>query len=61
MKKEQEDESKFWPGFTVTCNKCGGTNTRLENSMGYSPESGGWGSIDFVCNDCGNQTEIVES
>jgi predicted nucleic acid-binding Zn ribbon protein len=57
--KSQQDE--FWPTFTVTCDKCGSHDITLENSMGFSEMSGAWGSIDFVCNACGNRTEIVES
>jgi len=57
--KRQQD--KFWPKFTVVCDVCGSTNIRLDNSMGYSDMSGSWGSIDFVCDDCSNKTEIVSA
>jgi ribosomal protein S27E len=45
--------------FEVKCNKCGSTNVNLDNSMGFSPESGGWGSLDLECQDCGNRTELM--
>lgn len=50
-----------WPGFTVTCRKCGSTRVELDNSLGFSSTSGGWGSVDLTCLDCGNTTEIVVS
>lgn len=47
MDKEVTYESeKTHPGFTIFCTDC---------------ESGGWGSVDLVCNTCDNRTEIVES
>lgn len=58
---EKADKQKFWPGFKVTCQKCQSDNINLDNTMGYSDMSGSWGSIDFVCLDCGNRTEIVEA
>lgn len=54
----KEEQQKFWPGFTVQCNKCGGFHIMLENTMGYSDTSGTWGSIDMICQ-CGNQTELA--
>lgn len=50
-----------WPGFTVTCDECGSQNVVLDNSLGFSEMSGAWGSVDLKCQDCGNETEIVES
>lgn len=58
---QREAQSKFWPGFIVQCQHCNGFNIDLDNSMGHSAESGSWGSIDMVCNDCGTKTEIVSS
>lgn len=55
------EQDKFWPKFTVQCDVCGSHKISLENTMGYSAESGGWGEISFQCNDCGNVTHIVES
>ena len=48
------------PGFTVVCDKCKSGDVYVENTIGWSPESGGWGSLDFVCDNCGHRTEIVE-
>ena len=48
-----------WPGFTVACNKCGSQKISLENDMGFSPESGSWGSAILKCENCGNQIEII--
>jgi hypothetical protein len=47
--------------FSVECSECGSKNIDLENSLGFSVESGSWGSIDLVCADCGNRFEIYES
>lgn len=57
----KEAQNQFWPRFTVSCDKCGSKSVVLENTMGYSAASGGWGSIDFLCKECGNRTEIVDS
>lgn len=48
------------PGFTIICDKCNGKNVVIDNSIGYSSTSGSWGSINLICNDCGNTTEIAE-
>lgn len=59
--EQREAQAKFWPGFTVRCNECGGFNITLDDSMGFSAESGGWGSIDMVCEDCNLSAEVVSS
>lgn len=58
-----EDVAKQWPGFKVTCLKCGSSMVEMENSMGSSEMSGSWGSIDFVCgnDECDNRTSIAEA
>lgn len=48
----------FWPGFTVKCEECGSERVRLENTMGWSEISGGWGELSFVCDDCGQKVDI---
>ena len=60
---EKELIQKQWPGFEVTCQAldCNSKRILLENSMGYSAESGSWGSVDLVCMDCGYNTTIMES
>ena len=50
-----------WPGFEVKCLKCGSTDVLLDNSLGFSAVSGGWGSVDLVCQGCKARVEIVES
>jgi ribosomal protein S27E len=57
----QEEIDKQWPGFTVTCNNCGSTLIELDDSLGFSAQSGGWGSIDIECLNCGNSTTLRES
>jgi hypothetical protein len=51
------------PSFTIICDKCGSNKVRVDNDMGWSRESGEWGSVDLVCcnPDCNNYTTIVES
>lgn len=58
---DQETIDQQWPGFEVKCKACGSTLVQLENTMGYSDMSGGWGSIDFVCLSCAARAEIVDS
>jgi hypothetical protein len=57
----QEDYDKTHLGFTVTCCECGSTRVYFDNSLGYSATSGGWGSCDLICDECGNQTELASS
>ena len=54
-------KASFYPGFTVACDQCGSQNVRIENDMGFSPESGGWGGIRLVCDSCGKETEIYDN
>jgi DNA-directed RNA polymerase subunit RPC12/RpoP len=53
--------SDAYPGFTITCDKCGSKNVTFKSDMGYSPESGGWGGIQLFCADCKNEVEIYEN
>lgn len=55
-----DDVKQTHPGFTITCDKCGSTMVITENTMGFSAESGGWGSLDLVCLECDARTELVE-
>lgn len=59
MTEYATDETPFG-SFKVTC-ECGSKNIELDNSLGYSPESGRWGSIDIHCLDCDKRAEIVSS
>lgn len=47
-------------GFTVSCRKCFGKRIRFENTFGFSPESGAWGSVNLQCTDCQATTILVE-
>lgn len=59
--EQREAQYKLWPGFTVQCRHCDDFNVYLDNSMGFSAMSGSWGSIDFVCLDCGTRTALMEA
>lgn len=56
-----EEFQKQWPGFKVTCEKCGSNKVELSNSLGHSDESGSWGSLDFWCLECNQHVSIYES
>lgn len=49
------------PGFTTLCQRCGSRAVYFENSLGYSAESGGWGSADLICASCGYSTALIAS
>lgn len=49
------------PDFLVTCLKCGSTDVTVSNTMGWSGQSGGWGSVDLDCRDCHHSTSIAEA
>jgi len=53
-----EEAQKTHPGFTVICQQCGCSAVQIQSSLGWSPESGGWGSIDLKCLVC-DQTEAI--
>lgn len=54
-------QAEFWPGFTVKCDRCGSLKVELDNSLGWSETSGGWGSVDMVCKECEARTSLVEA
>jgi len=58
MDEDDIDYRKFYPGFVVICNKCNGTHVRVECNVGYSPESGGWGGVGLICDDCENKVNL---
>ena len=58
---EQKDIDETHPGFTVICDKCKSKKVYVESSCGASAESGAWGSVDLVCNDCGNRIEVYNN
>jgi hypothetical protein len=50
-----------WPGFSVTCDNCNGTKIVLEDTRGYSFESGAWGDVSIICQTCKNRTVLVDT
>ncbi len=56
-----DKELGVYEKFTVTCDVCKGNNIELEDSRGYSETSGGWGSLDIICVDCGNAEKIADA
>lgn len=65
--RPEDDEPGYYkaqyPGFTITCDKCGGTKILVVDSHGSSHDSGVWGSVALVCNTdgCGQKVEIAEA
>jgi len=57
----QADADETHPGFQITCRNCGSTAVIVDSSLGFSATSGGWGSVDLRCGQCGAYTEIVKS
>jgi hypothetical protein len=49
------------PGFNITCRFCGSSLVYVDNSLGFSATSGGWGSVDLVCDNCDHQVELVKT
>lgn len=66
MKRKLTAEEQPWigkdtmPGFTIKCDFCGSKHVYLENTLGYSAESGGWGSLTLVCSKCEKRTDIYD-
>jgi len=56
-----ELQKGMYPGFAIKCLACGSERVVLDNSTGYSPESGGWGSLDLVCLDCESEAMIFRN
>lgn len=48
-------------GFRLVCKKCGSDRVTYGNDLGFSAESGAWGSVDLECEACGNETTLVGS
>ncbi len=48
-------------GFSIKCNKCNNNQITIDNSLGYSALSGGWGSIDLICSKCNNVGKVYDS
>ncbi len=56
----EADYKAMYPGFTIACDRCGRREVRLESTLGYSPESGGWGAVSLMCDGCGQTAELLE-
>ena len=52
---------KMYPGFSITCLKCKSQRIAVENTVGFSALSGGWGSVDLRCLDCDHYVELFEA
>jgi hypothetical protein len=58
--KRQEASDETHPGFTITCDKCDSTLVMVDSSVGFSAESGVWGSVSLDCQECDASVEIWE-
>lgn len=56
-----DDASGTHPGFTIICDTCGSSNVIVDSTVGFSAESGGWGSVDLECQDCMASVEIWQA
>jgi len=50
----------YKPEFEIVCKTCQSTEVDIESTVGFSPTSGGWGSVDLICRKCRNYVEIWE-
>jgi hypothetical protein len=55
------DVAATHPGFTVRCTTCGSERVVVTDSLGWSCQSGSWGSVDLQCLDCDQCTEVAGS
>lgn len=46
-------------GFKITCLKCGCEDIKFNNTMGFSGQSGSWGSFDMNCTNCRNSVQLI--
>lgn len=56
----EEECLRTHPGFTITCQACGGQRVIVTNTLGFSAESGAWGEVLLDCMDCGADCTLVE-
>lgn len=54
----EPESKKTHPDFTITCDECGSQDVAVLISVGFSAESGSWGSVDLECQACNNSTDI---
>ena len=48
------------PGFRIICVRCGSGDIKLTNDLAVSEDTGPWGSIQLVCQNCGGWATIYE-
>lgn len=53
--QEKDYHKETHIGFTIRCDECGSERIYVDKTLGFSGESGMWGSIDLVCSDCGSR------
>ena len=53
-----DDIKATHPGFTVVCDKCGSKRVIVENTLGFSAESGAWGRVSLECQDCDHSADL---
>jgi len=46
------------PGFEITCRKCSKQMAVFESDVGFSCQSGAWGSVRLLCLYCGKSDRI---
>lgn len=46
------------PGFTIICDKCKSNECYIDSNVGFSDESGAWGSVDIICKKCEASIDI---
>ena len=56
----EEMQEKMFGEFKVECKMCGSSKVIIDSNLGFSPQSGSWGSVDFWCIDCENYHEIFK-
>lgn len=55
-----DETKKTHPGFTITCDACGGSDVYVDNTVGFSSVSGAWGEVSLICRSCDAETAIWE-
>lgn len=48
------------PGFTIICESCQSEDTWIENTPGFSRESGQWGELAIRCYNCKFSLAVME-
>ena len=58
-RKKLADETH--PGFDITCQKCNSKVVMVEDSLGFSCQSGGWGAVKLICCNCHHSVKLYDS